>query len=57
MSKLIVGALIVLFISLYVLTINKVYKQAKGGRRLNPLWLLLIVFCPIIGPLVYVCQK
>ena len=56
MSKLIVGALIILFLTLYILTISKVYKQTKKGKKIHPLWLLLIAFVPVLGPLLYLSR-
>jgi len=52
-SKLIVSIIIILSISIYVLTAAKVFRQVKSGRRINSLWLLLILFFPIFGCLIY----
>ena len=56
MSKLIVGLLAILFIYLYLRTAIKIYTQGKRGEKVHPLWLLLIILFPVIGPVLYLSK-
>jgi len=56
--KLIIGIIIVTcIIAVYLLATVKIYKQVKTSKKVSPLWLLLIMFFPIIGPAVYLANN
>ncbi|MDR2626453.1 MAG: PLDc N-terminal domain-containing protein [Dysgonamonadaceae bacterium] len=48
-----VSLVIVLFLLVYILAANKIYKEVKSGKRLSPVWLLVILFLPVIGPIIF----
>jgi hypothetical protein len=55
--KFLVLIFVILFVLLYILTCVKIYKEVKSGIRINPIWLLVIFFLPVIGPLVFLSKK
>ncbi|WP_158648540.1 PLDc N-terminal domain-containing protein [Candidatus Symbiothrix dinenymphae] len=55
--KYLVLLAIVLSLLVYILTAIKIYKEGKSGIRINPIWLLVVLFLPLIGPLIFLSVK
>jgi hypothetical protein len=53
MKYLIVFFPVALCILLYILAAIKIYKEVKSSRSVHPVWLLVILFFPIMGPALY----
>lgn len=55
MNSIIIILVIGFIILIYVLAAIKIYKNANNV--INPLWLILIILIPILGPLIFLSYR
>jgi hypothetical protein len=57
MKYLLLIFIILSIVSLYVFTNISIYKEIKQGNKFNPVWLWVVFFLPLLGPVIYLFSK